>query len=108
MTVNPLPCVAQTIKDAPGLDWIYVYWSDVEPGKGHVTITCYGSAWCAYFGGMPGDTIRQFFQRADTSYLVTKLGITPQLKQTKQHANYLAKIIDAVKASLAEKQEDAA
>ncbi len=83
------------------LDPIEVFWHNMGPGRGSVTITCFGSAWTAYFGAMGDDrTIQQFFARADTGYLVTKLGITPQLKQGKRHDAYLGRIIEAVKDSL--------
>jgi hypothetical protein len=84
----------------PSLDRIEVYWRNYEPGKGSVTITCYGSAWTAYFGAMSGSTIQQFFTSAGTDYLVNKLGLTPQLKQRKTDLAYLSRIIDAVKAAL--------
>lgn len=89
------------IVGAPGLDPIHVYWHDFEPSKGSVTITCYGSAWTAYFGAMGGDTIRQFFARADVGYLVTKLGITPLLKQRKTDHAYLGRIVSAIKDAIA-------
>jgi hypothetical protein len=88
------------IPGTPSLDRIEVFWRNYEPGRGSVTITCYGSAWTAYFGAMGEFTIQQFFSCAGTDYLVNKLGITPQLKQRKTDHDYLAKIIDAVKSAL--------
>lgn len=102
MKVAPVSADAMMITDAPGLDAIHVYWVDVEPWKGYVTITCYGSAWTAYFGGMSGQTIREFFASADTGYLVSKMGITPHLKGTKRDHAYLGKIIDAVRRAIQE------
>jgi hypothetical protein len=94
---------AVEISGVPALDPIQVFWSDLEPGKGSVTITCFGAAWTAYFGAMgENTTIRDFFARADTGYLVIKLGITPLLKCRKADYAYLGRIIDAVKASLTE------
>ncbi len=88
------------IPPAGALDGIDVIWRNDEPGRGSVTITCWGSAWTCYFGGMCGETIQQFFARADTSYLVSKLGITPHLKGTKKDQQYLARVIDAVKTAM--------
>ena len=88
------------IPEQDGLDSIRVYWHNVAPGKGYVTIVCWGCAWNSYFGGMGDGTIQDFFRRADTNYLVDKLGITQWLKQTKRHGAYLAKIINAVKAAM--------
>lgn len=90
------------IKPAGALDPINVYWHNIEPGRGHVTITCFGSAWTCYFGRMGGESIQTFFATADTGYLVTKLGYTPHLKSSKRDLAYLARIIEAVKAALAE------
>ena len=95
----------------PSLDDISVFWQDIGPSRGSVTIICYGAAWTCYFGGMGNRTIREFFKEADTSYLisllalqrlassVSKLGITPQLKARKTDHAYLGRIIDAIKAS---------
>lgn len=92
---------AVEIDPGPGLDRLHVFWHDAEPGKGSVTITCFGCAWTAYWGAMSNRSIRQFFQEADTGYLVTKLGITPLLKQRNADHAYLARIVDAIKAELA-------
>lgn len=91
---------AVEISGAPGLDPIQVFWCDLEPGKGSVTVTCFGSAWTAYFGAMGKDRIREFFSRADTGYLVIKLGIAPLLKCRKAGRTYLGRIIEAIKAVL--------
>jgi hypothetical protein len=98
MIITTVATEAVRITDVAGLDSIHVFWVDVEPGKGYVTIICYGAAWTAYFGAMGGKTIRQFFAMADTDYTVSKMGIGPHLKQTKRDDAYLSKIIDAVKA----------
>jgi hypothetical protein len=98
---------AMDIVGAPALDPIRVFWWDAAPGVGSVTITCYGAAWTAFFGAMPAETIREFFATANTDYLVTKLGITPHLYQRKRDHQYLARIIDAIKATLAPTREAA-
>ena|ERR1017187_41914 len=79
------------------IDSIRVYWHNIEPGKGYVTITCWGCAWNSYFGSMSGKSIQQFFAEADTSYLVDKLGSTKWIRPTKQHKEYLTRVINAVK-----------
>lgn len=89
------------ISGASALDTIHVFWVNVEPGQGYVTIICYGCAWTAYFGGMMGATIQGFFLSADVEYLVSKMGNNPTLKQGKKYDAYLRRIIEAVKASLA-------
>ena len=90
------------IPEQAGLDSIRVYWHNVELGKGYVTLTCWGCAWNSFFGGMGSNTIEQFFAKADTSYLVNKLGNTKWLKGTKRHDVYLARLIDAVKNAITE------
>lgn len=100
MTVTPVSIEAFMITDAPGLDAIHAFWMDVAPGAGYVTVICYGSAWTAYFGAMGGRTIRQFIADVDVDYLVTRMGLTPQLKATKRDLTYLSKIISAVKLAL--------
>jgi hypothetical protein len=92
--------ICTEIPEQANLDKITIFWQDWEPGKGAVTITVWGCAWNCSFFAMSGQTIREFFARADTSYLVNKLGITQWLKQTKRHEAYLGRIIDAVKHSL--------
>jgi len=53
----------------PELDLITVFLEDFEPGKGKITIVCFGKAWTAYWGGMSGETVAEFFCSCDTSYL---------------------------------------
>ena len=81
-----------------GIDAIRVYWTDDAPGSGSVVVTCFGCAWTASWRAMGNCTVREFFMRADTQYLVSKLGITPLLKQRKVDHAYLARIIEAIKS----------
>lgn len=87
------------IDGAPKLDRIHVFWLNVQPGVGYVTIICYGSAWTAYFGAMSEMSIQQFFARADPDYLVTNMH-APTLKEGKRHEDYLLRIVLAVKDAL--------
>ena len=82
------------------LDPIYVYWLNYELGKGHVTITCYGSAWTAYFNAMGQRTIQQFFKEVDVSYIVGRLMDAMYQKHTKAHEKYLERIVRAIKEHL--------
>jgi hypothetical protein len=83
-----------------GLDPITVFWNDIGPSGGSVTITCFGAAWTAYFRATGNRTIQQFVRDADVDYLITKLGITPFLKQRKTDRVYLGRLIRAVKKTL--------
>jgi hypothetical protein len=88
------------VPHSDGLDEVVAYWRNFEPGKGSVVLTCWGSAWTCYFGGMMGQTIQQFFAGCGADYLVNKLGCTQHLKQSKRNDAYLARIIKAVQATL--------
>ncbi len=90
-------CVCWHLTDLSTLDPIYVFWVDVEPGKGYCTITCYGRAWTVYFNGMGGCNIREFFAKADTPYMVGKMCLA---KSSKRDDIYLGRIIDAIKSHL--------
>jgi hypothetical protein len=88
------------IPEQPGLDRINVYWHNVRPSQGYVTITCWGCAWTSWFGAMGDNTIETFFLHCGPDYLVNKLGITQWLKTTKQHEKYLERLIIAVQTAL--------
>ncbi len=101
--VSRPPCECWLIEGAKALDPIHVFWMDSDPpGRGYVTIICYGQSWTAYFGGMSGKTIREFFASCDTGYLLSKLGIGPHLKSTRRDQEYLRLIVEAVRESLAQ------
>lgn len=102
MIVTRQPCECWRIANEPGLDTIHVFWMDVSPGAGYITIICYGQAWTAYFSAMNVKTIKEFFAGCDADYMVTKMGITPALKQGKREHAYLGRIIGAVRAALRE------
>src|SRR4051812_17889942 len=94
------------VREVPAnLDSIMVYFTDFQIGSGMVTLVCFGNAWSAYFGAMGGNTIREFFEKAGTEYLVNKLGYSQVLKRRKQDLNYLGRVIDATKSALREAAE---
>lgn len=99
MNVEKIQVEAFLIRPEPDLDHVMVFWQDFSPGRGQVTIVCYGSAWTAYFGAMYEGTIRGFFRGADVSYLVNKMS-SP--RATKASQKWLSRIVEAVKMSLAE------
>lgn len=95
------------IPSSGALDAITVFWENISDGKGSVVITCWGSAWTCYWGGMGTESIQEFFRTRSTSYLAEKLGNTQWLKQTKAHEKYLSRIIDAIKSALNAPKEEA-
>jgi hypothetical protein len=64
------------------LDPIQVTLDDIEKGKGRIIITCYGSAWTSYWGGMSDRTISEFFCDCDEHYLANNLS---SIKSTKMN-----------------------
>ncbi|OUL59225.1 hypothetical protein [Pseudoalteromonas ulvae] len=80
------------ITDAKNLDPITVIIDDYEAGKGEITIKCYGQAWTAYWGGMSGRTVAEFFLDANNSYLLNCLwsGNNPQ---TEPNYDYIEKSV---------------
>jgi hypothetical protein len=83
-----------------GLDPVTVFWRDFGPGKGQVTILCYGAAWTSYWNAMGKETIKQFFATCDEDYLFRNLGLGRHLKQSKAFQTYLLRIIRAVKTAV--------
>ncbi|MFM1346602.1 hypothetical protein WFP14_08535 [Yersinia proxima] len=67
------------ITELERLDPVEVLVDDYDPGKGKITITCYGKAWTASWFAMSGQTISQFFRRCGNDYLIGYL--SPQLEQ---------------------------
>ena len=61
------------LTDIKRLDPVSVFVDDIEPGKGKITIECYGKSWSSYWGGMSGGTISSFFLSADSDYLANRM-----------------------------------
>lgn len=69
------------ISEVVNLDPITVFLEDYEPGKGKITVSCWGKSWTAYWGGMSGDDVATFFCRVDTHYIIGYFA--PQLHSTR-------------------------
>jgi hypothetical protein len=65
------------ITEVQGLDPISVYLEDPTPGKGRITIICYGESWTASWGSMGNRTISEFFKSCDNQYLAKNLSKIP-------------------------------
>lgn len=61
------------LTDLKALDPVTVYVTNYEPGKGKVTIDCYGKSWTCYWGGMGETNLQEFFVGCDNSYILNKL-----------------------------------
>lgn len=57
------------LTELDALDPVTVFIEDHEPGKGEITFKCYGQSWSAYWGGMSGMTVMEFFLSCDDHYL---------------------------------------
>ena len=55
------------------LDPVTIYLEDFEPGKGMITMFCYGKAWTRYWGGMGNSNIADFFCGCDEHYIAKNL-----------------------------------
>lgn len=61
------------LSDLYRLDPVRVALENIEPGKGRITITCYGKSWSSYWGGMGGGTVEEFFVGCTNDYLIGNL-----------------------------------
>lgn len=61
------------ITDVQGLDPIDVYLEDFGPGRGQLTINCYGKSWTTLWGAM-GDThdLISFVRQCDPDYIANR------------------------------------
>jgi hypothetical protein len=59
--------------DLVALDPITVFIEDIEPGKGKITIECYGKSWSYYWGGMGGHNVTKFFSTVSVDYIANCL-----------------------------------
>lgn len=72
--VSEAPCLRMIrMPAAQSLDPIDVFLVDDGPGRGSITITCYGSAWTAWWGSMGDRSVAQFVAGCDAAYLCSKL-----------------------------------
>jgi len=70
ITVEKNNVLSLTITGAERLDPIRVMIENYEPGKGRITVTCYGQAWTGAWFAMGGDTVQEFIQRVSNDYLI--------------------------------------
>ena len=89
--------VTRTIKltEVDRLDPITVHLENYEPGKGKIGIECCGKSWSAYWGGMSGDPVEQFFIRCNAHYIIGNLA--PGMQSRKPS---LEGLTDKVKAEI--------
>lgn len=91
------------IQNSPGcgtLDPIRVVIENYEPGKGRITVSCYGAAWAGYWGAMSGQTLEQFFTSCNADYLASNMGSASGLRSGPNYRAYLIRVITAVQHAL--------
>ncbi len=95
---QPAPSVIRyRIEDAPGLDPVTVYVENYEPGKGRMVVTCYASAWTAFWGAMGADTtLEQFVASCSPEYVADNMVWGADTKKsTKGYADKVAAAVVA-------------
>lgn len=55
------------------LDPINVFVQDYDPGRGRIVVTCYGQAWCGFWGAMGDRTVMQFVAECDAKYVASNM-----------------------------------
>jgi hypothetical protein len=87
------------------LDPITVFIENGAPGKGQITLRCYGRAWAAYWGGMgDGNTVQRFLLEVSADYAANCLirgnnGIMLKSAEKRELA-YVTAIVEAVQKHL--------
>ena len=107
IAANPAPdhsAGVLRIPRAASLDPIIVYFEDSAPGKGRITIACYGDAWTGAWGAMGNRTVRQFVAGCDPGYLS---GSLLELRKASEHfRKYTERVSAAVIDALAQQAKD--
>jgi hypothetical protein len=89
------------------LDPVSAFIQDFEPGRGQLTLVCWGRAWSHFWGAMGnGSSLRDFLLKADTGYIVMKLMLPGDVmlkRAEKREERWLTQIVEALKRELLEK-----
>ncbi|HBN7019261.1 TPA: hypothetical protein PJF92_000140 [Escherichia coli] len=80
MKIEKMDVLAFTISEVERLDPVRVMIENYEPGKGRITITCFGKACTGAWFAMGGDTVQEFVKRVSNEYLIGYFD--PQLEST--------------------------
>jgi hypothetical protein len=67
-----------------GLDPINVFVQDYELGRGRIVVTCYGQAWCGFWGAMGERTVMQFVAACDADYVAGNM-LSGRHEHVKKH-----------------------
>ncbi len=96
MTTPSISCYR--VDDAPGLDPITVYVENYEPGKGRMVVTCYASAWTAFWGAMGVEkNLEEFVASCSPDYVADNMVWgTDAKKPARQYADKVAAAVVAL------------
>lgn len=87
------------------LDPVTAFLEDFEPGRGQLTLVCWGRAWTHFWGAMGnGATVAEFCSKASTGYIAGKLMLPydVMLKRAEpREERWLTQIVEALKVELA-------
>jgi hypothetical protein len=103
MKITPLAFTAFEITEVRGLDPVRVILQDYGTGQGRLILECYGKAWANFWASMGGSLI-EFLRRADAGYIETALHCGQ--KPRKSDREYLLRIVNALKAALADAENE--
>ena len=91
-------------KGLQDLDHVTAFLEDFEPGRGQLTLVCWGRAWPQFWGAMgDGCSLAEFLTSASTGYLVDKLMLPRDvmLKSAERlEERWLTQIVEALKTQL--------
>lgn len=93
MKIEEMQVPTLYLTEIPALDPVTVHLQDMGPGRGFITINCYGRSWTYFWGAMGDHKIEEFVAGLDSGYLMNKLAY---LDKTKQDRAYLGRICDTV------------
>ena len=95
MTTPSVSCYR--VDDVPELDPITVYVENYEPGRGRMVVTCYASAWTAFWGAMGvGSTLEEFVASCSPDYVADNMVWgTDAKKPARQYADKVAAAVVA-------------
>jgi hypothetical protein len=86
------------------LDPVTAFLEDFEPGRGQLTLVCWGRSWTHFWGAMgDGATLREFLISASTGYIVHKLMLPRDVllrRAEQREERWLSQIVEALKEQL--------
>jgi hypothetical protein len=95
--------------DRIDLDPVTAFIEDFEPGRGQLTLVCWGRAWSHFWGAMGKDnTVEQFVTGAWTGYIVDKLMLPSDVllkRSEEREERWLTQIVDALKHEIKTQRE---